>query len=92
MGLTNVIHHLLNFVLPALALAVALPILSRMLPWGRVDNPSWRLQCLLNFVASLSVLMGGVWFFDHDGKMATYMAMVVSCATSQWLMLRARRV
>jgi hypothetical protein len=37
------------------------------------------------------VLLGGLWFFGHDGKMATYAALVLACASSQWWMLRAAR-
>jgi hypothetical protein len=32
----------------------------------------------------------GLVFFGRDGKMASYVAMVLLCATSQWLMLRPR--
>jgi hypothetical protein len=31
------------------------------------------------------VLAGGLMFFGHDGQMATYAALVLACATSQWL-------
>jgi hypothetical protein len=30
----------------------------------------------------------GLWYFGHDGKMATYIGMVLLCASSQWLMQR----
>jgi len=30
----------------------------------------------------------GLVFFGRDGKMATYSAMVLVCASSQWLMMR----
>jgi hypothetical protein len=30
----------------------------------------------------------GLWFFGHDGKMASYTGMALLCASSQWLMLR----
>jgi len=91
MGLTEVINHLLNFALPALAMALSLPLLARLAAWGRVVRPSFRVQLLVNFVAGLAVLLAGLWFWGHDGKMATYMAMVVVCASVQWLMLRAWR-
>jgi hypothetical protein len=36
-------------------------------------------------------LFAGLWFFGHDGKMASYGAMVLACATSQWVLLRGWR-
>jgi len=43
----------------------------------------------INFIVSLAALLLGLVFFGRDGKMATYLGMVLMCATSQWLMLRA---
>lgn len=91
MGLTDVINHLLNFALPALAIALLLPLLARLAPWGRVVRPSFRMQMLVHFVAGLLVLLAGLWFWGHDGRMATYVALVVVSASAQWLMLRAWR-
>jgi hypothetical protein len=39
----------------------------------------------------LVVLAAGLWWFGHDGKMATYAALAVAVATSQWLAGRAWR-
>jgi hypothetical protein len=30
----------------------------------------------------------GLWLTGRDGKMVSYAAMAVACATSQWLMAR----
>ena len=40
---------------------------------------------------NVMVLALGLWFFGRDGKIATYSAMVLMCATSQWVMLRGWR-
>ena len=40
-------------------------------------------------VAVLLVLVAGLVFFGHDGKMLTYAAMVVVAATCQWVLLGA---
>jgi hypothetical protein len=34
--------------------------------------------------AMAAVLLGGLVIFEHDGKMATYTAMVVACAAALW--------
>lgn len=88
MRLTDVINHLLNFALPALALAIGLPSLARLAAWGRGGQLSFEMQVLLNFVAALVVLLCGLWFWGHDGQMATYLAMVTVCGSAQWLILR----
>ena len=37
------------------------------------------------------VLVAGLVFFGRDGKMATYAALVLAIASSQWLLLRGWR-
>ena len=86
--LTDVINHLLSFALPAFALAVGLPSLTRLAAWGRGGPASFRTQFLLNFVAALAVSLAGLWFWGHDGRMATYLAMATVCGSVQWLVLR----
>jgi hypothetical protein len=41
---------------------------------------------LLNALAGMGVLVAGLVLTDHDGKMATYGALVLVCATLEWLM------
>jgi hypothetical protein len=50
--------------------------------------PGLLAQAAINFVAGALALGAGLWFFGNDGKMASYAAMVVVCATSQALVLR----
>jgi hypothetical protein len=68
-----------------------LPLVSRWIFRKRVKRPGLGVQVLVNFVFSLLALGLGLWFFGRDGKMATYLAMTVTGATSQWLMLRGWR-
>jgi hypothetical protein len=37
------------------------------------------------------ILLAGLVIFEHDGKMATYAAMVLACASSQWIAAKAWR-
>ena len=39
----------------------------------------------------LMLLMGLIWS-GQDGKMSSYAAMVLACATSQWLLTREQQV
>jgi hypothetical protein len=85
------LNHVLNFLAPALWLALLLPLVSRWIFRKRVKRPGLGVQVLVNFVFCLLALGLGLWFFGRDGKMATYLAMTVTGATSQWLMLRGWR-
>ncbi|CAN7571288.1 hypothetical protein [Polaromonas sp. LjRoot131] len=86
-------NHLFNLVLPAAAVAVLLVLSSRV--FGGVFRPknpvaaSWWAQAAIVFAVNVLVLVGGLVFFGHDGKMLTYAAMVVVAATCQWVLLGA---
>jgi hypothetical protein len=91
MGPLDLLNHLLNFVAPALWMAVAVTLVARFFMKKKPVAPSLWAQSAINFVVSVAVLALGLWFFGHDGKMATYTGMALLCATSQWLMLRGWR-
>lgn len=86
-------NHLLNFVLPAAAVALLLVLSSRV--FGglfRSKNPmvaTWWAQVAIVFAANVVVLVAGLVFFGHDGKMLTYAAMVAGAALCQWVLLGA---
>jgi hypothetical protein len=42
----------------------------------------------LQFIVGCVVLAGGLVVFGQDGKMLTYLALVLAAASSQWLLLR----
>ncbi len=87
MGVFNLLNHLINFALPAVTVGLLLPSLIRLTAMGRKAKAGFWWQGLVNVVAGILVLAGGLWFWGNDGKLSTYMAMVAVCATSQWLML-----
>ena len=91
MDLLDLLNHFLNFVAPAFFVAVLVPLAAR---WFMKKTPAvislWA-QSVINFLVNVMVLALGLWFFGRDGKMATYSAMVLLCATSQWVMLRGWR-
>lgn len=88
MGPLDLLIHLLNFVAPALFIAIFTTLVSRMMTRKAPAALTWGAQAAINFVTGVAVLLLGLWFFGHDGKMATYAALVVCCATSQWVMAR----
>ena len=85
-------NHLLNFMLPAVVVALLLVLLSRVL--GRFVGSKkpvvarWWIQVLVLFGAGLLVLIAGLVVFGTDAKMLTYTALVVVTAVCQWALLR----
>jgi hypothetical protein len=51
----------------------------------------WWLSFVIDAAAGVLVLAAGLRFYGHDGKMATYVALVAVVATCEWLIGRAWR-
>ena len=76
--------HLLNFVAPALGVALLAASLAK-LAWRReLAAVPWRRLVLWAAAASVLALIGGLVLFGRDGKMATYAAVVVASALALW--------
>ena len=91
MGLLDLIDHLLNFVAPAVFVAIALAMLGRFYMKKVPSALAIQAQVAINMGAGVLALVAGLWFFGRDGKMATYVAMVVAIALAQWLGARQWR-
>lgn len=86
MGFVALLNHAVNFAAPAFWLALLLPLLDRFLTGKRTSVFSRHAQSGLIFVAGLAVLALGLVLWGQDGKMLTYLALVATAATGQWLM------
>jgi uncharacterized membrane protein len=91
MSLLGLLDHLLNFVAPALVVGLLVAAIAPMLMKKARPNHSWLTQSAMNSVACGLVLLGGLVVFGHDGKMLTYAAMVLTCASCQWIAAKAWR-
>lgn len=91
MGVFGLINHLLNFLLPALALALLLPLCARWMPMGRGAAVGLVSNMLVLMVVNSAVLLAGLLWFERDGKMLTYLVMAVAGASTQWVLLKAWR-
>ncbi|MEY4732635.1 MAG: hypothetical protein RLZZ464_701 [Pseudomonadota bacterium] len=80
------ILHLFNFVLPALAMAALMPWAGRWV-MGSGGAPLRR-RMVTHAVAGVLVLVAGLVLQGHDGKMSTYLALVLVAATAEWVMHR----
>lgn len=87
----DILIHVLNFAAPALAVAVALPLLARFSFKKSGISYGWWVQFAINLIAGLLVLGLNLWWWGRDGKMAAYATLVLVVATSQWLLSRGWR-
>jgi hypothetical protein len=85
MGSLDQIDHLMNFLAPALAVGGLLALMGPFIVGKKSGAPVWIAQAAINIVACSLALAAGLWFFGRDGKMASYAAMLVVAATSQWV-------
>ncbi|PKO60196.1 MAG: hypothetical protein CVU24_13660 [Betaproteobacteria bacterium HGW-Betaproteobacteria-18] len=91
MGLLALLNHVINFAAPAVWLALLLPWLARFLIKKRSSRFPLLKQAAFIFMLGLLVLLLGLALFGQDGKMMTYLALVITAATAQWLMLKGWR-
>jgi len=86
MGILALLNHVVNFAAPALWLALLLPWLVRLLSGKRFSGVSLTAQFAFIFLSGLVVLALGLALLGQDGKMMTYLVLVVTAATVQWFM------
>ena len=91
MGALDLANHLLGFTLPALAVALLVTLAARWLLAREPGRTGAWAAFAINSIAGLAALAGGLWYFGRDGKMASYAALVLAVATSQWLCSRGWR-
>lgn len=88
MGFLDQSIHLLNFAAPAVALALLMPLIGRLVMPGRGAGLGFLAQAVIGLVTCLAILALGLWWWGRDGKMLTYAAMATASASAQWLMSR----
>ncbi|MGP1630283.1 MAG: hypothetical protein ACTS5V_10120 [Giesbergeria sp.] len=91
MDFASAITHFFSFFLPALCLPLLLWPMAR-LAFGRPAGAArWWVQWLVQAAVCAAVLVVGLWVFGRDGKMLTYAALVLACASIQWVLVRGWR-
>ncbi len=84
MDLSLLFLHFLHFLLPALVVGCLLALCAPMLTGRKFVFYEVCTQAVINAVAGIAMLGLGLWYFGSDGKLATYGALVVACASAQW--------
>ena len=83
MGFLDALIHLFNFLLPALAMALLLPSLARLLWWRALKGLGWAMARRVA-ATGVIVLVAGLLVAGRDGAMGTYAALVISAALVVW--------
>jgi hypothetical protein len=83
-GPLDAVWHLLNFVVPAFGLGLLSAAGAKLLWRRELAGTGWRRLARDASLASLLVLVAGLVLTGHDGRMATYAAMVAACALTLW--------
>jgi hypothetical protein len=85
MGPLDAFWHLLDFFLPALWVAALASAAAKWLLWRReLAAIPWRRLAAWPALAGSAVLLAGLLITGHDGRMATYGAMVLAAAAALW--------
>jgi len=77
--------HLANFVLPAVGVGALTAALCKLIWRKSLARTSWFTLAWQASAAGLAVLVAGLVITGHDGRMATWAALVVVCALVPWL-------
>ena len=78
------IGHLLNFMAPAIAMALLLWGLPRLWPSARAGRWPARRELLALCGLGVAVLLAGLVVLGRDGKMFTYAALVLAQGSLVW--------
>lgn len=91
MDFASAANHLLNFFAPAVLVPVLLWPMARLALGRPAGAPRWWVQWLVQAAVCALVLLAGLWVWGRDGRMLTYSALVLACASCQWLLQRGWR-
>jgi len=80
----DALWHLLNFFAPAVGVGLLAAAFAKVLWRSELKSVGWIRLSLWATLVSAAALVAGLIVFGHDGKMATYAAMVVACALTLW--------
>ena len=89
MTFLQAVFHLVNFMLPALAMAVLMPLAGRWV-MGSGGSP-WPWRVLWHGLSGVLVLAAGLWLQGQDGLMSTYAVLVLVAGSLEWLLHRGWR-
>ena len=88
MGILAAVNHAINFFAPVIWLALLLPLCARFFLKKKAAVRTITSQVALHLIVGGVVLLVGMLVFGRDGKMLTYLALVLVAASTQWWLSR----
>jgi hypothetical protein len=91
MGPLDLINHLFNFAAPAVFMGFFMALVA---PWALRKGGGTRtfvVRAVVNSLVGVSAMAGGLWFFGNDGKMFSYLLLVLASAASQFWLIQDHR-
>ncbi|MCR5866862.1 MAG: hypothetical protein ACK4PH_21645 [Aquincola tertiaricarbonis] len=84
MDFLDAFWHVLNLFAPALGVGLIAAAAAKLLWRKELAKASYLRLLLWAFSAGAAVLLAGLVVLGQDGRMLTYGAMVLACATALW--------
>jgi len=84
LDLLDLVWHLAGFLAPAVGTGLIAASLAKGLFGRDLQAVPWRRLAAGSTVVCAAVLVCGLVASGHDGRMATYAAMVVACGVALW--------
>lgn len=84
MGAIDAFWHVVNLLAPAVGIALVAACMARLLWWRQLKPVSWRRLVAWPAALSALVIVAGLLVSGRDGRITTYMAMVLACAAGLW--------
>jgi hypothetical protein len=91
MDILGALWHLLNFFAPAWVVGALAAALAKVFWRSELRGLTWLKLALRASLACAAVLVVGMVIEGRDGRMSTYLAMVLACAGALWWSLRRLR-
>ena len=91
MGPFDLINHLMNFAAPAVFVGFFLALVAPRMLRRAPRRGTLTSRALANSICGMCALAAGLWFFGNDGKMASYLALVLAAAASQLVLMQLPR-
>lgn len=84
MGFFDALNHVLNFLLPAVGMALLVPSLARLVWWKALRSAGWWRQVKWAVLLNALILIVGLLLTGRDGAMLTYAGLVLASALTVW--------
>ncbi len=86
MGFLESLNHLANLFLLPVMLAAVVSGAAKTLWWTELRSQSWRALFGAAAAVGCAIVLVGLGLTGHDGRMGTYLALVIGVAVAVWWM------